>query len=241
MKVVCLVPSWTETLIEAGIDVVGRTRFCIHPADKVKNIAVVGGTKNFNLQKILQLKPDIVILDKEENTIEMANVLTEHSIRWFSTHVTNLRSCAEELLKLSEIFNHNTYLIKWSEQYLSLIQSKDYNLHFQNLKDLKINYVIWKNPWMCVSKNTFIGSVIDKLGIQLHESSQNLNKKYFEISELDLKNAYCLFSTEPFPFEKEMKKLLNEGFKGELINGESISWFGLRNLKFMLSLKAVPK
>lgn len=244
MKVVCLVPSWTETLIEAGINVVGRTRFCIHPSDRVKNIAIVGGTKNIDIQKILNLKPDIVLLDKEENTTEIANLLSENNIKWLATHVCDLSNAAFELSQLSIFFNNNLLLKKWSEDYKCIVSSIDfcdYSLEFQHLRtqNLKINYVIWKNPWMCVSKNTFIGAVLEKLGLEVHPSIQN--KKYFEISESDLKNTYCLFSSEPFAFEKEITQLLSDGFQGELVNGESYSWFGLRNLKFMMSLKVEPK
>ena len=72
MRVVSLVPSLTETLLECGVEVVGRTRFCIHPADKVADIPAVGGTKEVNWQRCLALEPDLVVMDKEENTLEMA-------------------------------------------------------------------------------------------------------------------------------------------------------------------------
>ena len=58
-----MVPSWTETLLRAGIPVVGRTRFCIHPADQVKNIPIVGGTKEVNWDIVQDLKPDLVLMD----------------------------------------------------------------------------------------------------------------------------------------------------------------------------------
>ncbi len=47
-----MVPSWTETLLEAGVEVVGRTHFCIHPASLALR---VGGTKNWKLSKVLSL------------------------------------------------------------------------------------------------------------------------------------------------------------------------------------------
>lgn len=54
MKIVSLVPSITEALFDLGLtehEVVGRTKFCIHPAEKVKRVAVVGGTKNIHPEK----------------------------------------------------------------------------------------------------------------------------------------------------------------------------------------------
>ncbi|MDP6374701.1 MAG: helical backbone metal receptor [Pseudomonadales bacterium] len=70
MKVVSLVPSLTETLPACGVEVVGRTRYCVHPAGFVSDIAVVGGTKGVNWQKVADLAPDLVVMDKEENTRE---------------------------------------------------------------------------------------------------------------------------------------------------------------------------
>ena len=65
MRVICLVPSLTETLIECGVNVVGRTRFCIHPKDRVEQIAKVGGTKGVNWERCAQLEPDLVVFDRE--------------------------------------------------------------------------------------------------------------------------------------------------------------------------------
>jgi ABC-type Fe3+-hydroxamate transport system substrate-binding protein len=231
MRVIVLVPSWTETLIEAGVEVVGRTRFCIHPADKVQKIAVVGGTKNIDIQKMKLLNPDLVILDREENTLEISEDLTTHGISWMATHVVSLESCAEELKKMSELFNLNSKLLEMSDEYFRILNSDFLNLKIDVLEPKKINYVIWKNPWMCVGRNTFIGDVLSRFQIKLELEP----KKYFEISKEELKKSYCLFSSEPYPFEKEFEELKRSGFQGQIIDGESISWFGVRNLKFMKS------
>ena len=64
---ISMVPSWTETLISCGVEVVGRTRYCIHPTPVVKDIAVVGGTKNIDWKKVREIDADLLILDQEEN------------------------------------------------------------------------------------------------------------------------------------------------------------------------------
>ena len=59
MKIISLVPSITKALFDLGLnedEIIGRTKFCIHPEDRVKNLAVIGGTKNLNLEKIKALK-----------------------------------------------------------------------------------------------------------------------------------------------------------------------------------------
>jgi len=68
-RIISLVPSLTELLFDLGLSsqVVGRTRFCIHPSKQISNIPIVGGTKNPNIGKIGELQPDLVIANKEEN------------------------------------------------------------------------------------------------------------------------------------------------------------------------------
>ncbi|MFN3453848.1 MAG: ABC transporter substrate-binding protein [Pseudobdellovibrio sp.] len=267
MKVISFVPSLTETLITAGVTVVGRTRFCIHPEDKVKSLPVVGGTKNLDLEKIKELKPDLVIFDKEENNKEMFDECLESRFKCYATHITNIQTCGEELKNLGRLLS-NDELNLWGEQYLSFVTSlnkealklkhiyKSFlkvdtlnakhtsfgeNNHPQQMlklfdhtlkgsHSLHIHYVIWKNPFMIVNQNTFIADVL-----RLFDVNVSLNeKKYVEISENDLKSKFCFFSSEPYPFHKDYFKLLDLGYQGILVDGEKISWYGIRNLKFLL-------
>ncbi|MBY0555105.1 helical backbone metal receptor [bacterium] len=239
-KIVCLVPSWTETLLEAGLNVVGRTRFCIHPAEKVKNIAVVGGTKNFKLDEILALNPDFVILDKEENKKEMADALIEKNIKVVASHVESLQSASDFLAELSQaigsqilsdyadlykmVLNNRSQISRASFFNNSVIQ-KNAAIDFGN-----IDYVIWKNPFMVIGKNTFIADVFSLVGIELKR-----NEKYPEVGAEELKNKFVLFSSEPYPFAKDFKSLTAEGYKAALIDGEKISWYGIRNIRFLES------
>lgn len=237
-KIVCLVPSWTETLLEAGLNVVGRTRFCIHPAEKVQNIAVVGGTKNFKLDEILALKPDFVILDKEENKKEMADALIEKSIRVIVSHVSNLQSAADFLYQLSKLIGSQE-LADYADLYKMILNNKaqiSVDLFFNNSiieknaeLDLKnLEYVIWKKPYMVIGKNTFIADVFSLIGVEFKR-----NEKYPEVTSEELKTKYVLFSSEPYPFAKDFKSLTAEGYKAALIDGEKISWYGIRNIRFL--------
>jgi hypothetical protein len=99
MKVVSLVPSWTETLIECGVNVVGRTRFCVHPSHVVEDIPVVGGTKDIEWEKVKQLEPDLVVMDKEENPKEFAD---ECPYPYLATHIESIADVSTGLIHLSE-------------------------------------------------------------------------------------------------------------------------------------------
>jgi hypothetical protein len=240
MRVVSFVPSWTETLIASGVEVVGCTRFCIHPENAVKSIPNVGGTKNINsIKQILDLKPDFVLFDKEENNKEMYQMCLDHELNCYATHVLDLKTCGEELIKLADILD-NAQLLDWGNSYLKLktvsrekfkncvIEGEFKTDHVNNY-----SYVIWKKPFMRVSSDTFIADVLKLFEINLVPDE----KKYPEISDEDLKKTFCLFSSEPFPFAKHFKQLQTEGFQGVLVDGEKLSWYGIRTLKFLQSLE----
>jgi ABC-type Fe3+-hydroxamate transport system substrate-binding protein len=238
-KILCLVPSWTETLVECGLNVVGRTRFCIHPAEKIKNIAAVGGTKNFNLSEILKINPDVVIMDKEENRKEMAGDLAKHGIRLEVSHVTDLKSAVEFLHLLSRVFKSEA-LQKLSAEYRTVSEKPMPLAKFRTqaviegteLQPDNVSYVIWKNPYMVVNKNTFIADVLSRFGFTLRSCGDE-QERYPVVSEEELKNSFCLFSSEPYRFASEFKKLTEQGYKGALVDGEKISWYGIRNFRFL--------
>lgn len=238
MRVVSFVPSWTETLIESQVEVIGRTRFCIHPENTIKSIPVVGGTKNINsIEQILQLKPDLVLFDREENNQEMFQMCLDRGLTCYATHVVDIKSCGEELLNLGKLLK-NARLLEWGNAYLAL--KKNPIEHFKKsiiegdfAPEHKYSYVIWKKPFMRVSPDTFIGDVLKLFCITLEPSE----KKYPEISDEELKKTFCLFSSEPFPFAKYYSELKAEGFKGVLVDGEKLSWYGVRALKFLQSLE----
>ena len=245
MRVVSFVPSWTETLIEAGVNIVGRTRFCVHPKNVVSAIPILGGTKSLDIDKLKDLKPDLVIFDKEENKKGMAELCESANINYFASHVTSLDSCAKELVNLSELLN-NHKLKEWAKLYNEIpkllknndssrlkIRSAFLGNTFGDRVDLNLldrcQYVIWRNPFMIVNHDTFISDVLELFKIHLPQNP----KRYSEIVESELLTSFCLFSTEPYPFKRDFKKLLELGFKGVLIDGEKISWYGIRNLRFL--------
>ena len=94
MRLVSLCPSLTELVFDLGLggDLVGRTKFCIHPADGVAAVERVGGTKNPKVARIIELAPDLVLLNAEENRREDADALVRAGLR---VHVSMPRDAAE--------------------------------------------------------------------------------------------------------------------------------------------------
>lgn len=237
-RIISLVPSWTETLLSLGAQVVGRTRYCIHPKNE---IAVVGGTKNVNWEAVSALKPDIVILDKEENTKEMADSCP---VPWIATHVQSIEDLPSSLEMLSQAcqLEVSEYRKRWER-----VLGSDYSrtreskvpgilekLQGELLSSLPpLIYVIWRKPWMAVGEGCFIWSVMKKLGLPCVAPGPG---KYpeFDLNREEEEGRLICLSSEPYPF-REKKRSLNfrPSSSVVILDGELYSWFGLRSLEFL--------
>lgn len=225
---VSLVPSWTETLIEAGIEVVGRSRYCVHPKELIAKIPVVGGTKDLSWEKLTLLQPDLVLLDREENPKLFAE---KNPFPWWATHVTSLETLGLALGELSLIFE-NSQLRTWADLALQFsLQAA------QTPAQKKIVYIIWKDPWMCVGENTFIADVVRLLGCQV-VTPVGVTSSYptFEWSDFADDSLEFWLSSEPYPFHKKKAEMEKLGKTFHFVDGESFSWFGVRSLSFLASV-----
>jgi len=223
MKVVSLVPSITEALFDLGLtenEVVGRTKFCIHPEDRVKNVAVIGGTKNINIDKIKALQPDLILANKEENIKEQVESLMQD----FKVMVTNVENIEDNYYLLK-----NLGLLFKKEEKAQLFNLKIYDI----LNQIKINstikvaYLIWKNPYMTIGSDTFIHKILSEIGFE--NIFQN-RTRYPEITTEDLADAeIIMLSSEPFPFQEKHVGELKEFYPDKkimIVDGEAFSWYG---------------
>ena len=244
MKVVCLVPSWTETLIEAGVDVVGRTRFCTHPADRVAVIPVVGGTKDTDLAKVAKLAPDLIVLDREENSRAVAE---QTVVPVIATHVTSVHDVAAELNRLSERLSQPELAAlaqRW-RRVSRLFAAHPSQTDWHDLPGVlewirppgpevdQFIYLIWKDPWMAVGPETFIGSMLALLGFGSRMVSPGERYPKVRLEDLDQVRTLLLFSTEPYRFAAHKSAIEALPFASALIDDQCFGWFGLRALRFL--------
>jgi ABC-type Fe3+-hydroxamate transport system substrate-binding protein len=223
MKVVSLVPSITEALFDLGLtenEVVGRTKFCIHPEEKVKNVAIIGGTKNINIDKIKALQPDLILANKEENIKEQVEALMDD----FKVIVTNV-----------ETIEDNYYLLKHlgktfhKEDKAQLFNLKIYEIlnEAKISSTIKVAYLIWKNPYMTIGSDTFIHKILAEIGF---ENIFKYKTRYPEIETADLAEAeVIMLSSEPFPFKEKHIEELKEFYPDKkimIVDGEAFSWYG---------------
>lgn len=244
MKVISMVPSWTETLLECGVDVVGRTGYCIHPSDQVVDIPVLGGTKEIDWNEVADTGADLILLDKEENTREMADA---SPLPIYASHVESIGGLIEDLEALSARLD-NAKLADLASEWRTLRASTLPPQTLQNLPGVlewikrptrepeQFVYLIWRKPWMAVSHETFIGSVFDFLGLKARMWSGAEKYPEVDLAQFDLDTTLLLFSTEPYPFARKRDQIAGLGFPAALVDGEGFTWFGVRSLRFLQSL-----
>lgn len=223
MKVISLVPSITEALFDLGLtenEIIGRTKFCIHPEDKIKNVPVIGGTKNINIDKIRAMKPDLILANKEENVKEQVEALMD-DFKVLVTNVENIEDNYYLLKTLGNLFNKEERAQQFNLKiYDVLAQAK---LSFP----VKTAYLIWKNPYMTIGSDTFIHKILSEIGF---ENIFKDKTRYPQIQMEDLADAdVIMLSSEPFPFKEkhiEEMKLSYPDKKIMIVDGEAFSWYG---------------
>ncbi len=232
-RIVSLVPSQTELLCDLGLenDLVGVTKFCVHPAHLRKSKKIVGGTKEVHFEKIRNLEPDIILCNKEENTREMVAEL-EKIAPVHVSDITNFEDSIELIGQYGKIFGVEHLTFRFIEKLKN--DRKEFQEELQGRKILKVAYFIWREPWMVAGDGTFINTLLEINGLEnLWKGKQN---RYPAIELKDLSSLQpdvVLLSSEPFPFKEKHKKEILNYFNGrvELVDGEYFSWYGSRLLQ----------
>jgi len=228
-RIVSVVPSQTELLAELGLDnqVVGITKFCVHPEKWFQEKPRIGGTKTLNLEKIAALKPDLIIGNKEENAQEQIETLAKHYPIWMSDIV----SFQDALAMIRDIGQ----LTDRQEQANAM--ASDIEWRFEKIADrfsnstLRAAYLIWRKPYMAAGNGTFIHEMLGCAGFKNVFGHQ---PRYPETSLTELAKTQpevILLSSEPYPFaEKHIAELATAcpNAKIILVDGEMFSWYGSR-------------
>jgi ABC-type Fe3+-hydroxamate transport system substrate-binding protein len=240
--IVSLVPSQTELLYDLGLDdeVVGITKFCIHPDSWFRNKKRVGGTKTVHIDIIKSLQPDLIIANKEENTKEQILELA----RLYPTWVSDIRTIEDGLTMIREVG-----AMTGKTEAADLL-AKDIKTGFSSIRQAhpdkrkRVAYFIWRNPWMCAGGDTFISNIIENIG---WENVLADRTRYPEITleELTGKEVeLVLLSSEPYPFKEshiaEIKAILPHA-RVLLVDGEMFSWYGSRMKKAIQYLGGLLK
>jgi iron complex transport system substrate-binding protein len=228
-RIVSLVPSQTELLYDLGLEdrVVGITKFCIHPKVWFEQKTRIGGTKTVNFDKVLELQPDLIIANKEENTKEDIERLSAIAPVWISDIYSLADAC-----EMIELVGEMTDSVDKAKQIVGSINER-FSVFQSKFEGKSVLYLIWKDPYMAAGENTFIHSLLTN---QLH--LVNIISPQERYPEIDLTLIaevpdFVFLSSEPYPFsdkhKEEIQQLLPNS-KIVLVDGEYFSWYGSRLL-----------
>lgn len=229
MRIISLVPSQTELLHDLGLndEVVGITKFCIHPKHWKKEKTIVGGTKQVHFDIIDELQPDLIIGNKEENEEGFITELATEYPVWMSD-INSLTDALDMIEALGEL----TGRTREAEGLVVDILSEFGQLDQPKQKKGAV-YLIWKNPYMVAGQETFINEMLELAGFtNLVQESRYPELSIDEIKALN--PSVVLLSSEPYPFkEKHIEELQAEMPNTQimLVDGEMFSWYGSRLLK----------
>ncbi len=228
-RIVSLCPGITDTLfaLDLGENIVGRTRFCIHPKGKVEKTPAVAGTKDIKLKAIQDVRPDLIIVEKEENTKEIVEELEKH----FPVYVAEVQSVDDAFRMIEDMGN----LTDRMETAANLLRtSKQQFDALPKIHGKRVGYVIWRKPYMVVGKDTYINSLLDKMGFI--NPFVNMDGRYPVVTAEDFQTAeldYVLLASEPYPFKekhaKEFRDMMPET-EPILVDGEMF-WYGPRMIE----------
>lgn len=230
-RIISIVPSQTELLYDLGLDkeVIGITKYCIHPRSWHETKTKVGGTKKLDIEKMKLLKPDLIIANKEENEKKQVLELMKEFPVWTS-NISNL----EQALKMIEEIGNITGKKIRSLEIQNNIREQFSHFKIQvsriSINKKKVLYMIWRKPYICAGNDTFISHLLNVCGLKNIVESP----RYPELSPEKIKqlNPELIFlSSEPYPFrEKHLAEfqLLCPSAQIILVDGEMFSWYGSR-------------
>ena len=254
LRIVSLVPSLTELLVDLGLAtaIVGRTGFCIHPADVVERIPKVGGTKSVNVEKIRRLAPTHLVVNIDEN--ERPDV---EALEAFVPHVVVTHPLVpRDNLALYRLFGHvfdreheaEGLCARFDAAWRALGDAREQARWAQR----RVLYLIWQDPWMTIARDTYIAAMLESIGWQQVDVTDVRDGKVESSSRypaIDLERAAAsvdtiLLSTEPYRFDaSHVASLQHLAPHVRLVDGEMLSWYGSRaitGLAYLQRLASEP-
>lgn len=226
-RIVSTVPSQTELICDLGLEneIVGITAYCVHPNSLLKEKSVIGGTKNLNIELIKSLEPDLIIANKEENIKEQIDELA----LYFPVWISDCETLGEGISMIESIGK----ILNKEQESLSLISKIKENLKaLSPLANFSVLYFIWKEPYMVSGNETYIGNVLEVMG--LNNSSPISEARYPQLSLEDITDKapqILLLSSEPYSYStKEAHELASKlpNTIVKIVDGEMFTWYGSR-------------
>lgn len=239
-RIVSLVPSLTELVVALGLGafLVGRTGFCIHPRESLKQVPKLGGTRGFRIDRLLELEPTHILVNIDENRREEVEPLSGFVPSVIVTHPLTARDNLDLFRLVGGVFGRDAeaenlcaaFEREWSE-----LASATRRLPRQ-----AVVYLIWRNPWISVARQTYISAMLGAAGWDTLPAHSDIRYPEVDLPQLARQAQIVLLSSEPYPFRARHLRLIAReapGTKASLIDGEMVSWYGSRAIEGLAYLR----
>lgn len=242
-RIVSLVPSLTELLCDLGLAaaLVGRTGFCVHPRETLRRIPKVGGTKDVDLDAVRALAPTHLIADIDENRRPQVEALMTCVPQVIVVHPRKVDDNLALYALLGHAFRHETEAARLAAEFRTQRGALADAMAARPRQ--AVLYPIWREPWMTISRDTYIASMLAAAG---WDSLPAVSAQRFPVFEWDAPwlatVERVLLPSEPYAFtarhEAEVARLC--GKPVTRIDGEMVSWYGSRaiaGLRYLARLR----
>jgi ABC-type Fe3+-hydroxamate transport system substrate-binding protein len=238
-RIASLVPSATETLVALGLGprLVARTGFCIHPAEVVAAVPKVGGTKDVNLEKLKKLAPTHVVVNVDENRLDTAEALRTFVPEVIVTHPRRPEDNLALFEQLRAAFADQPGVDERAAALSAEFSAALARCRAQASPGERVLYLIWREPWMTVARDTYIATLLAEVGWRTWPAVQGGEHgagRYPALSGAEPWLAdidRVLLSSEPYRFgpahAAEAQALCPQA-RVQLVDGELLSWWGAR-------------
>jgi ABC-type Fe3+-hydroxamate transport system substrate-binding protein len=242
LRIVSLCPSITETVVALGglKRLVAATRFCVRPQGLLWGLPRIGGTKDPRISQILDLKPDLVFANEEENRLEDVRALVDAGVevdvsfpKTVSEVPAAIRSWGARLDAVSE-----------GEAIASRIEGELRSLE-SSPPSMPFLYAcwIWKDPWMTVSDDTYVADLLRLAGgVNVYAREAARYPATTPEESLSRGADVHFFPSEPFPFKAdkhgaEIEKLFGSEKVRLFVEGDNLTWHGVRTLEGLAQMR----
>jgi len=231
VRVVSLVPSATETLVELGVEPIACTRFCEQPG-----IATVGGTKDPRVGEIVALEPDLVVVNDEENRFEDAAGLLDAGLPVHSMSPRSVASVGPAVRALADV-------VEVAVPSPFGVAEWDAWLAAQPVpRPERACVLVWRRPWMSMAADTYGSSLLERLGLVSVLAVDPA--RYPEVSLEEIAAyapAVVLLPSEPYPFKDRHASEVAAALPAarvRLVDGRDLFWWGVRTPTALDRLRA---
>ncbi|MBI4990104.1 MAG: ABC transporter substrate-binding protein [Rhodocyclales bacterium] len=244
-RIVSLVPSLTELLCDLGLadNLVGRSGFCIHPREVVRRIPKMGGTKDADIESIRAAMPTHLVVNIDENRREQVDALARFVPHVVVTHPNTPEDNLGLFRLFGGVFHRQAAAAKLADDFRAA--REELRRATQDLPRRRVLYLIWKDPWMTVARDTYISAMLASAGWDTLPETSDV--RYPEVAAVLPGLTFSdrvLLSTEPYRFtDKHLAEAeARFGKPAQLIDGEMVSWYGSRaaaGLRYLARLRQV--